>query len=230
MSSLLFPRVDSESTAWVRHRKGVKTVVAGGALAVFLAVSALGAPVISARTPAVDISTQVQRTLDMQVSSESGWSGAIQVGSEGRIDGQRRSWRGMPVTLSLTRQSCDISGCLTTEISTTRDRPVLGMAHVGAGLSKATLAAQTIPVRVTTTHRGRVLGDSTALLTVSVRGRSQGGTQRETSVVDGLWRHDRHWASGQGAVTIIGEDGELLTLESSRALIQVTRIDVPRER
>ncbi len=225
-----FPGIDSTGTASVRHRKGAQATVAGGALAALLAVSAVGAPASSARTPAVDVSMQVQRTVEMQVSSESGWSGLVQVGSRGRIDGQRRSWRGMPVTLVLTRQSCDISGCLTTEISTTSDRPVLGMGHVGAGLTKATLAAQTIPVRVTTTHRDRVLGHSSALLTVSVQAQSQGRTQRETTMVDDVRRQDRQWTSGQGVVTISGEDGEVLTLESSQALIQVTRIAMPRKR
>jgi hypothetical protein len=223
-------RINTRTYGATRRRRGAQAIIAGGALTAVLAVGLLGAPASSARIAAADSSMQVHRSLQMQVSSVSGWSGAVTVGSRGRIDGQRRSWRGMPVTLWLTRQTCDISGCVTTEISTTEDQAVLGMAHVGAGLGKASLAPQVVPVKVTTSHRGRVLGESRALLTVSVTAQGQGRVQRETTVVDGQRHQDRQWLFGQGVVSIMGEDGESLTLESSQALIQVTRTVIPRER
>jgi len=205
-------------------------VIFTGALACVLGAGLLNAPVASARVIAGEPPVQVHRSLDMQVSSQDGWSGSVRVGALGRIEGQRRTWRGMPIFMMITRETCDISGCTRTEISTLPGRPVSGMANVGAGLVRASLPTHTLPVRVTTSHRGRVLGDSTAVLTVTVRAQRKGQIRRETTVVDGLRLNDRQWAEGEGVMTILGEDGELLTLESSKALIQVTRLAGVRER
>ena len=212
-----------------RASVGLGTAVAGGLVCV-VAAGLLNAPVASARAESGDPPMRVHRSLDMQVSSDSGWSGSIRVGALGRFEGQRRSWRGMPITILISKDSCDISGCVRTDISTLPETPVLGMATVGAGLTRAVLPTHTIPVRVTTTHRGRVVGDSTAVLTVSVRAQRSGPVQREISVVDRLHLNERQWAEGQGTVTIVGEEGDVLTLESSQALIQVTRLAGLRER
>jgi hypothetical protein len=205
-------------------------VMCTGALVCGMGAGLLNAPVATARVIAGEPPVQVHRSLDMQVSSHDGWSGSVRVGALGRIEGQRRTWRGMPISIMIYRQTCDITGCTRTEISTLPERPVSGMANVGAGLVRATLPTHTLPVRVTTTHRGRVLGDSTAVLAVTVRAQRKGQILRETTVVDGLRLNDRQWAEGEGVVTILGEEGDLLTLESSKALIQVTRLAEVRER
>lgn len=143
--------------------------------------AAMLAPVPAlAAQPGPDL-PEVRTEVSLQVTGA--WAGRIAFGM--RTTGVARAQRPLPLQMQLSRTSCDMTGCMTTEIVIDPAAGVPGVARVAAGLSSAALQRTTVAATVRRVVNGSVVAQHPAMVVVEVRAKRSGAVVKRTTLTQG---------------------------------------------
>jgi hypothetical protein len=173
------------------------------------------APALAAK-PGPDL-PEVRTVVALQVKGE--WSGRMAFGMQ--TVGIARSQRPLPLEMQLSRTTCDIAGCMTTEIIVDPAAGVPGVARVAAGLSSAALQRTTVAATVRRVINGSVVTQHPAMVVVEVRAKRSGAVIKRTTLTqdpDGEVLTVSRIATVQASV-LLGDDTLAATGEITRTQI-----------
>lgn len=145
-----------------------------------LALAATVAPPALAKTP-VD-QPEIRRTATLDLSG-AGWTGAMVVGLATTGDGTARTTRPMPVQFALSRQDCNLAGCIDTTVTAAPGAVV--MPRMAAGFTSLAIEPVLLGVVVRRSAPGGPAMEHTAVLSISLQARRSSALSRETALRQG---------------------------------------------
>lgn len=130
-----------------------------------------------ASSPAPDL-PDVRAEASLQVQGS--WTGHLTFGMH--TSGRARTERPLPLDMHLSRTTCDMTGCMTTQIVVDPAAAVPGVSRVSGKLAGASLSRATIAVTVRRVLNGSVAAEYPATMTVHVKAERSGPVVKRTTL------------------------------------------------
>jgi hypothetical protein len=111
------------------------------------------------------------------------WSGHISFGMH--TSGRVRTARPLPLDLHLARTSCDMTGCMTTEIVVDPSSAVPGFSRVAGQLTGASLGKTTVAITIRRVVNGVVVAEHPSTMALHVRAQRSGPVIKRTTLTQG---------------------------------------------